>query len=186
MRILIGGVLMAALIACSPPSGAGLAPTEGGDAAKAGTAFYTVALALPLGVPDDAGRAELAAYVDGGLAALLAAAHAGEEAHWADTNPEEPPLYQGSLFVSMAEGATAHAVSPACRQEGAALACPVALTFEDAKGKTAWSDTLVLTKGADGWRVSDIVYGGGWDTATRGRLSIVLRDVAIQGGAKLP
>jgi hypothetical protein len=38
-----------------------------------------------------------------------------------------------------------------------------------------WTDTLLLVRTADGWKIDDIAYGGSWAFGNKGRLSDTLK-----------
>lgn len=131
------------------------------------------------GIPDTGGRAKLAPYLSPQLNKMLADG-AAAEARFAAKVKGAPPLIEGDLFTSMFEGASAWNVS-ACTVAGAVARCPVAFTHAQ-KGRppVAWTDTLLLANTPQGWRIDDIVYGGGFQFGNTGKLSDTLKLVLSQ------
>ena len=133
------------------------------------------------GIPDAAGRAKYAPYLSATLDKLLADGHAAE-AKFNKANKDSPPLIEGDLFSSMFEGATSYKIGP-CKENGSQASCSVAFVYDDkADPPTHWTDTIFLTRERDGWRVSDIGYGGSWEYANKGRLSATLRQAIADAG----
>jgi hypothetical protein len=160
--------------------GAGLAFAVGPpDIKKCAEAFYEVYRTVePSGLPTGEDLARYRPVVSRQLFALLERAGAAEAAYAKRTHNESAPLLEGDLFTSLFEGASRFRVEE-CQYGPAEGTCPVALTYLDpAGGKPQdWRDTLVLVKEKDGWRVSDIEYGGTWEFMHKGRLTDVLRSV---------
>jgi hypothetical protein len=184
MRKIIGGALACALAAgCQTAATTTEAEPEvaappAGSPAAAATAFYTAVMSLPVGgVPDAAGQERLQPLVTSDLAAKLAAARAAEEAHTAATGNEEPPMLQGDIFGSLFEGRTAFIVA-GCEESGNGVHCEVPQSFSDQSGDSDWTDTVVLVQEDGAWKVADVIYGGDWDFANRGRLTETLDAVA--------
>lgn len=134
------------------------------------------------GIPDAAGRARLAPYLSPELNKLLADG-AAAEARFAAKIKDAPPLIEGDLFSSMFEGATQSKLQ-ACAVTGNEARCPVAFTHMAGNGANAkpvnWTDTLLLTKTVQGWRVGDVAYGGGFQFGNTGRLSDTLKTVVSE------
>lgn len=152
-----------------------IAPPE-----KAAAAFYEVYLHLSPrvgGVPDQAMRAKFAPVISTRLEKLLADAETAETRHREATQNSEPPFVEGDPFTSLFEGASSFKIGTCTIREEVAQ-CPVNLTYVDpAGGKPAnWTDTAVLVLQDQAWVVDDIVYGGQWDFATRGRLQTLLEN----------
>ena len=128
------------------------------------------------GIPDSGGRARLAPYLSPALNKLLADG-AAAEARFAAKVKDSPPLIEGDLFTSLFEGATSWKLS-ACSASGTSARCPVAFTHAEA-GHPAltWTDTLLLVNTPQGWRVDDVVYGGGFQFGNTGKLTDTLRTV---------
>jgi hypothetical protein len=163
----------------------GLAVTgaSAGTPADAAEGFYAVYASFHPsdGIPDAAGRAKFAPYISPALEALLKRGDDAEK-NFAKANKDSPPLIEGDLFTSMFEGATAHKLG-VCKQSGDTARCAVELTYSGGKEKPFhWSDTAVLIKTKDGWRVDDIIYGGTWDFGNKGRMTDTLRQAIADAG----
>lgn len=128
------------------------------------------------GIPDSGGRARLAPYLSPALNKLLADG-ALAETRFAAKVKDSPPLIEGDLFTSMFEGATSWKLS-ACNASGTSARCPVTFTHAEA-GHPAltWTDELLLANTPQGWRVDDVVYGGGFQFGNTGKLTDTLRTV---------
>lgn len=150
--------------------------------AAAASGFYAVYRTFhpPGGIPSPADRVRLAPFVSSGLETLLSKAGAAQE-RFAKANKGAPPLFEGDLFTSLFEGATAQKVG-SCSGDDKAGQCIVNLQYVEPGSKpTSWSDTVYLLNTADGWRVDDIAYGGTWAFGNRGRLSETLKQtIALQ------
>lgn len=128
------------------------------------------------GIPDSGGRGRLAPYLSPALNKLLADG-AAAEARFAAKVKDSPPLIEGDLFTSMFEGATSWKLF-ACGMSGASARCPVTFTHAEAGHPAlAWTDTLLLVNTPQGWRVDDVVYGGGFQFGNAGKLSDTLKTV---------
>lgn len=128
------------------------------------------------GIPDAGGRARLQPYLSPALNKLLAEA-AAAEARFSAKIKDSPPLIEGDLFSSLFEGATGSKLGT-CAISGNQTRCPVAFTHASSNGKaTNWTDTLLVANTAQGWRVDDIAYGGGFQFGNTGRLSDTLKTV---------
>jgi hypothetical protein len=126
------------------------------------------------GVPDAQGRSRLAPYLSPGLNKLLGDA-AVAEARFAAKVKSSPPLIEGDLFTSMFEGASQWKLGT-CGVSANTARCPVAYSHRDSSGKAlSWTDTLLLVKEGEDWRVDDIAYGGGFQFGNTGRLSDTLK-----------
>ena len=92
-------------------------------------------------------------------------------------NKDSPPLIEGDLFSSLFEGATAVSVGSCAADSGATRGrCVANLVYADPGSKpTNWNDTVLLVRTPDGWKVDDIVYGGGWAFGNKGRLTDTLK-----------
>ncbi|MGZ5920482.1 MAG: DUF3828 domain-containing protein [Rhizomicrobium sp.] len=128
------------------------------------------------GIPDSGGRARFAPYLSAALNKLLADG-AAAETRFAAKVKDSPPLVEGDLFTSMFEGATSWKLS-ACSASGNIASCPVTFTHAEA-GHPAltWTDALLLVNTPQGWRVDDVVYGGGFQFGNTGKLTDTLRTV---------
>lgn len=128
------------------------------------------------GIPDAGGRTRLAPYLSPVLNKMLADG-AAAEARFAAKFKNSPPLIEGDLFSSMFEGATAWKLG-ACNAGGTTARCPVAFTYaQSGRQPVTWTDTLLLTNTAAGWRVDDIAYGAGFQFGNTGKLTDTLKTV---------
>ena len=131
------------------------------------------------GIPDRDGRDKLVPYLSADLNKMLAEG-AAAEARFAAKIKDAPPMIEGDLFTSMFEGATSWKLGT-CSVQGSAARCPVAFTHAEAGAQpVTWTDTLILTNTPQGWRVSDIAYGGGFRFGNTGRLTDTLKLVLSQ------
>lgn len=131
------------------------------------------------GIPDAGGRSRLAPYLSPALNKMLADG-AAAEARFAAKFKNSPPLIEGDLFSSMFEGATAWKLG-ACSTSGTAARCPVAFTYaQPGHPPVTWTDTLLLTNTAAGWRVDDIAYGAGFQFGNTGKLTDTLKTVLAE------
>ena len=150
------------------------------DVERVAHAFYKVYLKLGVGgVPSRAQQAQFAPLISTSLASLLRAARRAEEAHLRRTKNQEPPLIEGDLFTSLFEGAHAYTIA-GCTPAAATAECAVTLTYADPRdaSKYTWTDRILLVRTRGRWVVNDIVFGGGWDFARKGRLTETLRAIA--------
>src|SRR5215468_6999372 len=150
------------------------------DVERAVGAFYNVYLKLGAGgVPSRAQQAPLAPLISPALASLLRDARRAEETHLRRTKNQEPPLVEGDLFTSLFEGAHAYTIA-SCTPAAATAECAVTLTYVDPRNasKYTWTDRVLLVRARGRWVVNDIVFGGAWDFARKGRLTETLRTVA--------
>jgi hypothetical protein len=169
-------VLTAALLTALAVTPARADDTAGIRAAAEG--FYAVYRAMPRsgGLPDDAALAKYAPYLAPALSGLLRQASAAED-RFMKANKGAPPLVEGDLFTSLFEGATEAAIGD-CTGDARTGSCAVHLGHADPGQKPLqWIDTVQLVRTADGWRVSDIAYGGTWDFGNKGTLDAILNDV---------
>ena len=151
------------------------------------TAFYTLTQKLGShGVPGKADLPQLKPLLSERLFKLLSDASAAEELYKKKTRNEVPPLVEGDLFSSLAEGPTAFKAGP-CDLKGAEGTCLVALTYADSdpKNKTEWQDKFYLVKGPAGWRIDDLEYLATWAFGNKGRLQQILRDVIKEANEDL-
>jgi hypothetical protein len=140
--------------------------------------FYRVYSSLPRGggIPDDQALARYAPYLAPDLDGLLRQAQAAED-RFTKNHLDSPPLIEGDLFSSLFEGATSVTVG-ACTVDGRSGSCAVELVHsEPLREPVSWTDTVRLTNTPQGWRVSDIAYGGTWAFGNKGTLTATLREV---------
>ena len=147
-----------------------------GGADAAAEAFYRTYLQLHApGVPDAARRARLRAHLTPALDAALAAADKAEQLYRTKTKGEAPPLIEGDLFTSLADGASSFMVQE-CLEHPPAMHCLVQLTYLDpaTQQKVEWTDTLIMLRQGARWRVSDIAFGGKFALGQTGLLTEIL------------
>jgi hypothetical protein len=143
------------------------------------TAFYKLGMRLgPHGVPYKKDLPKFKPLLSGRLYQLLSDAAAAEELYAKKTRHEVPPLVEGDLFSSTAEGPTAFKAG-ACDLKDSEGTCLVSLTYTDYrdKAKIEWKDKIYLVKESAGWRIDDLEYLAQWQFGNRGRLQQILRDV---------
>lgn len=173
MKILSCAVAMLMAAACADAG-------DGRDAAAIAQGFYDARQSR--GAVEIADASAFAGWLSPSLIAqlhrlshcqVLAAAHEPDE---------KPPLADGDLFSSLFEGPQSVSAQEAQIDDGTA---EVALLMRAADGVDAveWTDTARLTATQEGWRIDDIVYGGGWDFAAHGTLRQQLAAVRCDGSA---
>ena len=124
------------------------------------------------------------------LAALIEGAQQ-EQAEFIKAQPgEKPPWVEGDLFSSLFEGVQSFTLGEARLQSDFAEV-PVACVYAEGGHRTEWTDTLILVKTEQGWRLDDVNYGGNWAFANTGSLQAALRpwpggDPALRGKDWLP
>ena len=163
---------------------AGLASPARADAAMqdAATAFYAVYGALPRqgGLPNATARTRYAAVLSPRLNQLLVRAAAAQTRFDRMVKGAAPPLIEGEIFSSLFEGPTSWTVG-ACTGDGATARCPVAMVhLAHGHPPVRWTDTLVLARAKDAWKVDDIVYDPGLGGGNTGRLTSLLGMVLAQ------
>lgn len=170
MRRLLLGLAFAALLGT---------PAVADDAMHAAAdGFYGVYASLPRGggIPDDQTLARYAPYLAPDLDSLLHQAQTAEDRFTKD-HLDSPPLIEGDLFSSLFEGATSVTVG-ACTGNGQSASCAVQMVHsEPLREPMTWTDTVRLVNTAQGWRISDIVYGGTWAFGNKGTLTATLHEV---------
>ena len=158
-------ILLPLLAACHPAP-----PAEPPE--KVVEALYGDQFVAPIaGVPDSARLAKLRPYLSDSLAALLAAADARRAADIARAPNEKPSWAEGNIFVSLFEGQDAFYLQPAI-EDRAGYKVPIRSQYK-ARGETSgttWADTAVVTAQRGKWVVDDVIYGGSWEFARKGRL----------------
>ncbi len=124
--------------------------------------FYGRYLKLGVsGLPDRKQTETLTPFLSADLAKLLAMAR-GRQAAAIKAHPgDKPPWDDGDLFSSLFEGAQRFRVDQATVSDRNATV-PVHLENRTGDQTTRWTDTFVLTRAADGWRISDVKMGGDW------------------------
>ena len=133
--------------------------------------FYQAVISLNEGgIPDSAGRARLVPFISPSLTQALASANEAALAYAHNSRHAVPPLLEGNIFVSLFDGVSAARVGH-CVSRQARAVCPAALSYLNAAGQTYhWQDKLVLTHTEGGWRVDNVIYGGGVPYANQGTL----------------
>lgn len=135
--------------------------------------FQQAVLDLPSGGLPSATEAEpLRAWLSPRLWGLLMAARAAQDRITADQGNRQPPIVQGSVFHSLAEGAQRiEDVAP--EPEAGQGAFRVALAYGAPAGAQPmrWHDRVWLIAEQGRWVVDEVELLGGWDFAVRGRLS---------------
>ncbi len=149
-------------------------PTEKAPPKEVAARFYRTLHKLKIsGLPNAQEAKLLAPFLSPDLQKLMQVAKR-KQAEFSKEHPaEKPPWIEGDLFSSLFEGAHGSRIgTPVLQDERAEV--PVHLFYCDGKKLTRWSDTLVLTRTAKGWMVSDILYKASWDfkpsTSLRGVL----------------
>ena len=157
--------LCAAFAACRPAPPA--EPPEQVVEALYGDQFMT-----PIaGVPDSTRLAQLRPHLSDALAALLAAADSERTADLARAPNEKPSWVEGNIFVSLFEGQSAFYLLPGIK-DGRRWKVPVRSQYQVSgdTARTVWTDTAVVVAQRGKWVVDDVIFGGTWDFAQKGRL----------------
>ncbi|AWB33175.1 DUF3828 domain-containing protein [Orrella marina] len=132
--------------------------------------FYDQVITLNIhGLPDKAEMSQLAPLMSGRLVSLLETAKAHEARELGLHRGTEPPLIQGSVFVSLFEGASrVIAIEP----DDTPNMWAVTLAYgQPGTDEFDWTDEVLLTKESGKWVVDDIDLLGQWDFARTGWLS---------------
>jgi hypothetical protein len=158
--------LFALLVLCAP-----VAANASATPKAVAEGFYRAVISLNEGgIPDSAGRARLEPFISPSLTHALARANAAALAYAHNARHAVPPLLEGNIFVSLFDGVSAARVGHCTRKEAQAV-CPAALSYLSPTGKRYhWQDKLLMTRTADGWRVDNVVYGGGVPYTNQGTL----------------
>lgn len=171
----LGPLGLFALLLASSPLVAQATP----DAAASGFLSVYGSFHPSDGIPDMGARARLQPLLSPALNRLLAEA-AAAQARFSAKIKDSPPLIEGDLFSSMFEGATQSKLET-CTININEARCPVAFSRMGSNGKSvSWTDTLLLVKTSQGWRVDDIAYGGGFQDGNTGRLSDTLKTITSE------
>jgi hypothetical protein len=123
--------------------------------------FYRAYLRLNVrGLPDSRQLTSLSPFLSSELVHLFKEA-GREQAKYIREHPgEKPPWVEGDLFSSSFEGATSFRIGPA-KVDGGRARVSIHLASRGVRGDADWTDTLVLTRTKQGWRVWNILYNGG-------------------------
>jgi len=145
--------------------------------------FYATYAAIPHdGVPDDAAVAKLRPHLAPGLVLLIEQASAAQDRFEQMTKNREPPLIEGDIYTSLFEGASSYSIG-ACSGDANNGRCAVSLVYSNPPAApVTWTDTLYLTNTSQGWKVSDVGYGGTWPFGNKGKLSQTLQMAIIDAG----
>ncbi len=146
-------------VACCLPA---LAGTSADSPAALATAFCRAVRAERIeGLPTTSTMAKLRPLITRELADGIERARA-EQVDFQRQHPDEkPPWIEGDLFSSSFEGVTSWSLgTPVVKEKSAEV--PLHHVCADGKDTVRWTDTLVLTRTATGWRVADVRYGGAW------------------------
>jgi hypothetical protein len=175
-------MLAAAAISGAPPMGQAVARPDQSTPQAAAATFYDTYLRSTAGAfPNRNARMRLRRLLSPRLNLLLERADHAQAEHARRSRGQEPPPIEGDVFTSLFEGAGRFQVER-CRSGPMRAICLVSLDYGGGgQAPARWSDQLVLMRAPAGWVVDDVVYGGRWAFANRGRLSQTLRST-IPGG----
>lgn len=152
------------LAACAkPPAGAPEKVVED---------FYADHFVAPYyGAPDKVRIAQLRPLISDRLADALTRADSVRSADMAAAPNEKPRWVDGDIFVSLVEGPSAFYLKGGIK-DGREWKVPVALQHlvPPDTTRTVWTDTAVVIAQDGKWVVDDVIFGGTWDFAQKGRL----------------
>jgi hypothetical protein len=153
------------------------------DPASAVSGFYDVYATQHAGgggIPDATGRLRYSAVLTPRLNKQIADAAAAQARLSAKVKNAVPPMLEGDIFTSLFEGATDWQIGE-CRGDTKMARCPVALTqaVKAAAGQKPqkpahWTDTVMVVKTPQGWKVDDVAYDAGFAFGNTGKLSDML------------
>lgn len=176
VSIFVSICLLLLLVGCMSPSVS--SPPKSADQAAQKVAvqefFNEVVAANIYGLPSEAELERLAPFMSERLVSLFQQAQAQQAADRARHKGTEPPLVQGSPFVSLFEGATT-VISITPGQQPTQWA--VKLAYGQGADTVQWVDIADVTLESGRWVVSDVTFAGQWDFARHGHLSDVLKAV---------
>lgn len=121
------------------------------------------------GLPDEKARQVLDPFLSPSLLESMERARREQLDHLRNFPDEKPPWIEGDLFSSLFEGPHRFRVGEA-RIEGERAEVPVAYERTERGDTVKWTDTFLLTKSPQGWRIDDVRYGGTWDFSNQGTL----------------
>jgi hypothetical protein len=137
--------------------------------------FYRTYLKLKVrGLPNERELKALLPFLSRDLQQLFKDAKSTQQKYIREHPDDKPPWIEGDLFTSLFEGANSFRLG-APRINGARAEVPVHLAYRGGGSTSRWSDVLVLTRTADGWRVWDILLKGDWTFKSGDSLRSVLR-----------
>ncbi len=154
-------------------------PQEQADAQVSAKAFVSAYMPFVAGgLPRSSKLVPLLAHTTPELGRLLSAAAAAEEAAQCDG----PPLIEGDLLSSLAEGPQSFSVQQ-CTVASSNASCSVRFTYKGPNDPTTleWFDIIELRRGSIGWRVSDVRRSASW--AVKGTLTSRLKSVPKEAAA---
>jgi hypothetical protein len=135
------------------------------------------------GIPDATVRLRYSPVLSPRLNKQLTDAAAAQGRLTAKVRNAVPPMLEGDIFSSLFEGATSWKVG-ACQGDGKSAHCSVALAYAPPSAQNAkapkpasWSDTLLLVRTPQGWKVDDVIYDAAFPFGNTGRLSEMLQMV---------
>lgn len=165
--------LLAALILISPVFAADPMPVDRGPEDTARVFLAELRRHQVTGLPDEKAWDALESYFSKPLLTLLEAAKKEQLDYMKKFPDEKPPFIEGDLFSSLFEGPHHFQVGTAVI-EGEVARIPIAYERTEAGDTVKWTDTLILTKTPEGWKVDDMRYGGTWDFSNKGTLKEAL------------
>lgn len=184
MWMVVSMFLLPLLVGCMSPSVSN--PTRAADQAAQKIAvqefFNEVVAASIYGLPSAAELERLSPFMSTNLVSLFKQAQAQQTADAARHLGTEPPLVQGSPFVSLFEGVTeVQAITPGKLPGGETGEWAVQLSYGQGSKAVQWTDLVSVVLERDRWVVSDVTFVGQWDFARCGRLSDMLKSVRASG-----
>lgn len=121
------------------------------------------------GLPDGEAWETLAPCLSKPLWTLMEAAKREQLEFMKKFPDEKPPWIEGDFFSSLFEGPHRFQVVGA-EIKGDRASVRVEQERTEGGSTVKWTDTLLLLKTPEGWRVDDMRYGGSWDFANTGTL----------------
>ncbi|MHC1725961.1 MAG: hypothetical protein AB9866_08155 [Syntrophobacteraceae bacterium] len=171
IRIIV--IVLAAVLSATalPPDATAAARTP----SEAASHFYRAYVKLKVrGLPNASQRKVLWPMLSEDIRAMFDAAQREQDRFVKESPDEKPPWIEGDLFSSLFEGATSFRLGSATLHCGRGEV-EIHLTYREGRDTVRWTDTLVLTRAKDGWRVWDILFNGKWAFKTGENLRGVLR-----------
>lgn len=171
MKHAIPTLILLVLLACSPSVAGQRAASPRVTAER----FYRTYLKLNVrGLPNDKELKALSPFLSSDLQQLFKDARTVQQRYIREHPDDKPPWAEGDLFTSLFEGANSFRLGVP-KIEGDRAEVPVALAYRGGNSTSRWSDVLVLTRTAGGWRVWDILLKGEWTFKTGDSLRSILR-----------
>jgi hypothetical protein len=148
---------------------------------KTGTisSFYSIITTRNLmGIPDAGDRNMLSPYISGEFRSLLADGMGAEIKYAAASKEPFPPRIEGSLFVSLFEGADSFgAITPEGGNGNTFLAELIYRDKQPGRHDVRWKDRVFLIKENKRWVIDDIELLGKWDFGRKGSVKHILHEV---------